>query len=353
MSNSILTLFSSNSTIQYTKDIFSVLSLPRNYIFQFRYQAQHVPTSVASIFQNKTKGAQTKALIAFRSGSTDSDDDIFIIPIRWVEITTVKLFSDVYTVYFKLNGYPTFSILFEKMCSNFTSINEAAKQYFKNHETLFAVQPEHLDFVNLDDDPARDTENWRSIVECLVSIPTYEDYHFLKCSPFYSEKICNGQSVHINCQRMADRSVLTEGICTNIDLDYYSKTYDKTRTRHLEVFVDENVLSKAKGLRTVLQSRYGSITLGFQPQATANNTISEVSICTSNCSQHEIQTEVLFPIIIKKNHIYKIRKAIIMAMGAALVALPGILGDTVNIAWNISFAIAGVAVLGINNYWES
>ena len=55
MSNNILTLFSSDSTVQYTKDVFSVLSLPRDSIFQFRYQTQYVDDAVKTIFENEKK----------------------------------------------------------------------------------------------------------------------------------------------------------------------------------------------------------------------------------------------------------------------------------------------------------
>ena len=195
MGNEILTLFSSNSTVQYTKDVFSVLSLPRDSIIDFRYQAQHVDNVVKPIFSNRQNGAGTRVLIAFRSSAfvngseaKTNEEKVFIVPIRWAVVTGVKLFSDVYTVGLKLQGYPSFSQNFRNLCSDFSGINRYAKEYFGSHNAALAVHSVQLDAVDLNDEIDRETINWRSIVEVLVNIPEYENYHFLKSSSFYWEK---------------------------------------------------------------------------------------------------------------------------------------------------------------------
>ena len=60
MNDMILTLFSSDATLQYTKDIFSVLSLPRNWIFQFRDLTEFVVNSAKAIFENENSGAGSR-----------------------------------------------------------------------------------------------------------------------------------------------------------------------------------------------------------------------------------------------------------------------------------------------------
>ena len=117
--------------------------------------------------------------------------------------------------------------------------------------------------------------------------------------------------------------------------------------------MDNNIISKAKGLHSILQSRYGTIRLGLQPKKVANKTITEVIITSSSSVSNELETEIVFPIIVIKNKFHKLIKAFITAAGALLVALPGIIGDNLDMGWNILIAGIGVLVLGINNYWES
>lgn len=357
MSNNILTLFSSDSTVQYTKDVFSVLSLPRGSIFQFRYQSQYVDDAVKTIFENEKKGTGYRVLIAFRSNANTAEDGMFILPIRWAVITSVKLFSDVYSVYFKLTGYPTFTHAFKNRVSDYSKINDYAKNYFQSHNKDIAVHSVPLDAVEIrnNDDVERDTENWRSIVEAFTKIPSYSECYFLKCSSLYTEifNSKNEQKTIVNCPIIDGHFVLTEGQCTNLNIEYYSSIYDRTRIQKIEVLVDENVVRKVRGMRTLFQSRYGCITLGFQSQSNSNNTISEISIHTEGMPANVIQTDAVFPIITQKNKLYKIKKSIIMGLGAALVALPGIIGNNINVVWNIVLAILGVLILGINNYWES
>jgi hypothetical protein len=357
MAETIYTLFSSESTVQYKKDIFSALSMPRDSVFQFRYQAQHVDESVKSDFINTTSVRGKKALIAFRSGALNDNDNIFIVPVRWAEITEVKLVSDVYNVYFKLKGYPSFSQSFRNTCTSFSGLNTYAKNYFESHNTVIALQSVQLDAVDLNDDgKERDSTNWRSIVELLVTIPTYSNYHFLKCSGFYSRiiKAPNGfNQKKYNTIRDDGMTYLTEGKCAYIDIEYYSKIYEPNLRRQIEVFLDGNCIRKAKGIKTYLESRYGSVSLGFQPKISANNTVTEIVVCTTSDPIDVIQTELTFPIIIRKNRTYKLLKALIMCIGAGLIALPGILGSCVPLGWNIASALSGVVVMGVNNYLES
>lgn len=334
-----------------------MLSLPRNSIFQFRYQAQYVDDAVKTVFENDKGYTGHRVLIAFRSSANTAEDDMFILPIRWAVITSVKLFSDVYSVYFKLTGYPTFTHAFKSSVSDYSKINEYAKNYFQTHNKDIAVHSVPLDAVEIRncDDIERDTENWRSIVEAFTKIPTYSDCYFLKCSSLYTEKFKSRkkQKTIVNCPIKDGHFILTEGQCTNLNIEYYSSIYDRQRVQKIEVLVDENVVRKVKGMRTLFQSRYGCVTLGFQSQNNSNNTVSEICIRTESIPANVIQTDAVFPIITQKNEAYKIKKSIIMGIGAALVALPGIIGDTIHVAWNIALAILGVLILGINNYWES
>lgn len=351
--STIITLFSSNSTVQYTKDIFSVLSLPRGSVFQFRYQNNYIDPRVRGIFDNN-QNLDLKALIAFRSKSGSPNDQCFYVPIRWVKVKSIMQISNGYTVNFEINGYPNYTSDFRNKSTSFQGINESAQLFFQQMgNTDYAVWGESLVIVNFDDDADRDSENWFEIVRRLTLLPDYKNYYFLKCSSPYIEKINNEIFKKEKCNIKKNFTQFMEGKCVYIDIEYYSANYEPNKKRQIDVFVDENILSKAKGLRTTLQSRYGTIKIGLQPKKVMNKTITEVVINTNSSTPNELQTEIIFPIVVIKNKIHKLWKSIITSIGALLVAMPGIINDNLDIGWNILIASFGVLVLGINNYWES
>ena len=194
-----------------------------------------------------------------------------------------------------------------------------------------------------------------TISKYISLIPEYSTYHLLKCSSPYVEKWDTTKEIgkKEDCEKRGVLTEIVEGKCVSIDVEYFSEKYNPDQQRKIEVFVDENVLSRSRGLRTSLQSRYGSIKLSFQPKTVANNTISEIVINTSNFAGSELQTEVTFPVIIVKNRAYKLFKALLSAIGALFIALPGIIGDNQSYKRNIVLALIGIIIVGICSYWES
>lgn len=356
MNNTIITLFSSNATVQYVKDVFSVLSLPRGSLFQFRYQHNYLDPRTMAFFSNSSKKMNSRALVVFKSKYNSPVDNSFCIPIRWVRIKSISQIPNGYAVYFELDGYPKLTSEFRNQSATFQGLNQNAQSIFQQMgNNDYSVWGESLSIVSLEDEPRRDGENWLEIVRKLALVPGYNDYHFLKCSPFYIDELDfnTGNHQKVNCAKNQHLTEFVEGRCVNVDIEYYSANYNSSKKRQVELLVDSNVLSKSKGLRTTLQSRYGTIKIGLQSKIVANHTISEVIVSTVSSAVDELGTELVFPIVVVKNKASKLVKAIITGVGALLVALPGIIGDSLDVGWNILIAIAGALVLGINNYRES
>ena len=236
--STIITLFSSNSTAQYIKDIFSVLSLPRGSVFQFRYQSEYIDPRVRGIFDNNND-LDLKALVAFRSSTFSLDDQCFYVPIRWVKIKSIIQISNGYTVNFEIHGYPIYTSDFRNKSTSFQGINESAKHFFQQMgNNDYAVWGESLAIVNLDDDIDRDSENWFEIVRRLTLLPDYKDYYFLKCSFPYTEKINNDMGTYekIECKVENNFTQFIEGKCVYIDIEYYSAKYDQSKKRQIVAF---------------------------------------------------------------------------------------------------------------------
>lgn len=352
MSDRILTLFSSDTTLQYVKDIFSVLSLPRNCILQFRYQAQYIENDVKAILGNVDSCIGTRVLIAFRNSSKSDDENKFIVPIRWAKIVAVKHFSDVYNISLEIFGYPSFTNAFRSKSIDYQQLNQYAKSFLVEDKKDIAVLSSCLDIVDIEDHLDRDIENWRIIVEYLTKIPKYSKFYFLKCSSLYSDKMKSGGCKRKECKIVNGRFCLTEGQLINVDLEFYCSQYNSSEKQMIEVFSDGTSIKQVKGLQPVLQSRYGLVSLGFQTLQVSVSTLSEIIICTSSQPEEDIQTNLVLPVIIKPNKKHRLRHALITSIGAALVALPGILSNNVDFAWNIASGVLGALILGINYFLD-
>lgn len=357
-SKQIITLFSSESTIRYIKDVFSVLALPRGSVFQFRYDTQYIDPRLLAMFSQGHPVKNIRALIVFRSASDARKEDCFFIPVRWASVEAICQISNGYTVDFSLEGYPNFTQDYKDSCSTFAGINQKAQSYFLSgtgEKNKFAAWGDTLSCVQFDnsDTKERDSELWFQIVSSIAKIPKYQSYLFIKCSSLYTEQYETDSIVKSYCEMLSKHTALVEESCVYVDIEYYSAEYEKDVIREIDIYIDENILRKSKGLHHIIESRYGTMKIGFQSKKTANHTVTEIVMCSKSSNDAEVSTDITYPIIVIKNRKNKIIKAVIMAIGALLVALPGILGAAVATWINVMLAGAGVIVLGVNTYWES
>lgn len=364
MADIILTLLSSNQTVQYEQNIFSVLSLPRDSIFQFSYQEKYLDKSVIDLFStNKT--FNNRAVVVFRSKAQKKAQktevkESFCIPIRWVQIQSVERISNGgWVITFVIKGYPKYTSQFASDSESFLGINQSAGKFFSNLEKCYlSVLGRAIDLVEVEENtsaPECDSKNWYEIVKRISLIPAYKDYHFLKCSKFYMQKMHGKTNMPTKtwCEIKDNHIVVIEREPIYIDIEYFAATYIRAVKRKIDVLFNDKVLNRTSGILTTLQSRYGTKKIGFQPQKVANDTITELVISTKNALNDELLTELIFSIKVQKNKKYRLGKAIVMGLGALFVALPGITKDSLQLIWNIMFAGIGVLVLGIGSYWES
>ena len=362
MNEKILTLFSSDHTKQYEKDVFSVLSLPRGCKFQFRYEKNYVEDSVKAIFTNNRDLSKYRALVAFRSSSDTQFPKSFIIPIRWVRIDSIESISNGgWAVYFITEGYPKFTYEFSNI-STMEQLSTSAESIFNslgNGNRDLAVLSHAINLVDLDMNKSseeRDRENWFDIIKSISIIDKYKKMHFLKCSKFYTLQTDSNQTLTRVYNNSNNFNIeMVEKKPSYIDVEYYSLEYDNAKNDELVVLINDKIINKTNGLRNALDSRYGTKTIGFQPQSVPHYTYTEIVISTkgSNDDLNTVNTELSFPIVVEKNKVYRGLKAFMMAVGGLFVALPGIVQTSVTLNWNIGFAAIGALILGITSYWES
>ena len=261
-----------------------------------------------------------------------------------MEITEVDEIANFYRVSFRVLGYPTFSQTFSTQYHEFEKINTISKQILSQRNIKeHAVVSDCLNMVNSrQDDAINDNANWLKIAIALASVPQYASYYFFKCSAFFIDK-------NKFCPFENDLTILEEGKCAYLKIEYYQKQYDATNDSKIDVHFNEKIIGQSLGLRTKIDARYDSIVLGFQPLNTMNETHSEIIICTAE-ERGKLQTEISLPIMIVKRKSSLIWKSLIMSAGALLVGLPALLPGTLDVQWKIIISFVGACIMGVNHF---
>lgn len=361
MREKFLTIFSSDWTRQYELDIFSILSLPRNCMFSISYQDKYLDSSVKTMFEKKNYKFGNRALIIFRSNAEKLDNTKFCIPIRWVQIKSFeRMVNDGWTIHFVTQGYPEFSPEYAAKTNCLSGIEKLAEETFAifSHEEL-SVLNSLLNCVNSDKHSSgltSDSKNWTEIIKRIAMVPQYANYHFLKCSKLFAPRV--NPITHTTrkkwCKLKNNHFAVTEQTPLYVDIEYYATDYKSDFQKTIDIWVNEKALTRTNGYQISLLSRYGTKRFGFQPQKVPDNTFTEIEIALKRSSDNKLLTEIVFPVVVNKNKKYRAFKALIMGVGALLVALPGMMSDEgVLIFEKILYAGAGGIILALGGYMES
>ena len=344
----MITLFASDARLQYTKDVFSVLALPRGSSFQFRYESRYIEPNAKELLK-EGKIDNLKAIVAFKSTFQADRTKSFCVPIRFVTIVSVSCTADVYKINYVVDGYP--SVSSDYRVNSFSDINKYAVEIFDKFEQKdYTVCYDMLPKIELADQVETDDKDWREICRMMSMIPEYKSYHFIKCSLPYINTLNDagsGEKKYLSKKGIYYKFV--ENKCINIDVDYYAEQYDPNKVTGIEVVIDEKILGKTKGLKTTFLSRYGTKKVGFQTLKTPNNSISEIVINATSTNDNEIDTELIYPIIICKEQGSIVLRVVLAAVGALFISLPGIIKDILPLHFSILSAVLGIILVGITN----
>lgn len=358
MSENFLTIFSSAWTEQYEQDVFSILSMPEDGMFKLSFQKKYLDDAVWGLFERKEYEIGSRALIVFRSNADNPNNKKFCIPIRWVRIQAIEgIANGGWVIHFRIQGYPQFTSEYAENTNDLEGIERLADKTFTTlSDTKLSVISNNLDCVELgecDNNPENEHENWNAIVNRIACIPEYEKFQFIKCSKFYIQEVNLKTSVTEKkwCSMVNNCFVATERKPIYIDIEYFTKKYDSPKV--FDVWVNENALTRINGYQVAVQSSYGTKKLGFQPQNVPDKTIAEIEISFRTKEDNKLLTELVFPIVIHKDRKYRIFKALIMGIGALLVALPGMMPEKTLMIYKVLSYIAGGMVLGCGGYMES
>ena len=132
-----LTLFSSDSSGQYKKDIYNVIAAPYNSEYRFRYTTKYIDPSLLTQLKEDAF-ANSKALIVFRRNSDKQGVNPFMVPIRWATIKQSYLINEICIIDFVIKDYPEFNQAFK----------EASTSEEKNQKFNFTNRKQYVILIN-------------------------------------------------------------------------------------------------------------------------------------------------------------------------------------------------------------
>lgn len=330
-----LTLFTSDSRLLYATDVLNCLALPSGVQYQFRYESKYISPEIKHEFENLSPSG-TKALVVFRENAPSNDNAPFMVPIRWVIIQHVELIADFYIIRFRLEGYPIPS---QEYTGDKESIQLHCSKYLLQLNQIARNLPVQLGLTSFVDLKATsDRAFWIDVAKRLAQHSTFAATHFIRVA-----NISNGSGKELPMSSGSEY-ILTEKEYSTITLDYFAISYHEHNAT-LKLSSDADVIRIACGGNIMLNSRYDSRRVSIQAGQVAGATATELEIFTHDDRRGVPQTRLSIPFSVKRSRKAILIKIAATAVGATLVAMPGIVGASVDSIVRITIALLGALVL--------
>lgn len=338
MLDNTITLFSSDSRPQYTKDIFNVLALPHGGRYRFRYKEKYIHSDIIGDLGNsKIKG--TVALIVFRTNLDVAENEHFFVPVRWALIDGVQKTADFYIIDFVVKDFAVFNKEFDDNRRNFNDINSLAKRYFTTRDKVEAFVVKNTPNITIaynkasKTDVKEETKRWLAVIEVLHIYPRFEKCYFFKASIIRSR-----------LAKIHKTGVIREGGRTNINIDHCN--FCDISDSEIKIEYDENLLIPSGDKKRKIECRYDSALFAFQAKRVLSKTSTQIIL---NChSSQDIETKIKVPLQIKRNYFFLFVHVILSLAGAVLIGLPGILPKTTPTEITVPMFIAGSLLIAFN-----
>ncbi len=317
-----LTLFTSDSRQQYLNDALAVLATPPGSIFHFRYEARYLPKPAFPLLADGS-AVGSRLLLAFRQEVGDISHEQTLIPLRWGTLTAVDSTYDVYNLTFGCLGYPVI-IPKGSDSDNADELRTRAADYKASMKEGDWRLPVHLGFPDFVDTTSDDDSRhqWLRIARLLATHKPLCDMHLLRIDTPRDDR---GAPLIVDVD---GRFLSRQGCYSSIRFDYYAAEM-RASAPTLNAMVQSGHLRLFSEARHELGSRYGTGELCVQGEEVAGPTRTEVVISLVEDANDPTRTVVRLGFVVRRSTRALILRVVVTGIGAALVALPGILQGTV------------------------
>ena len=306
-----LTLFSSDSSGQYKKDIFNVIAAPYNSEYRFRYTTQYIDPSLHTLLkENSLTGS--KALIVFRRNSDKQGIDPFMVPIRWATIKESYLINEICIIDFIINEYPEFNQKFKEVAVSEEENQKFSKDFFetegRQNKYVLNYIPNIVSRTSCEYE--RQEGAWISIIQALKNYSAFSNTSFYRTLLPSKKKNSYAKTLKIK-----------ESQYKEIELWHYCSEASKSKISEVEIQCDTNYLNSVFGNKDRIECRYDRLNYGFQAIKGKNNLKSNVVFRITNLDDqynldYDSETKISIPITLKKKWSKRIIRAILSILGS-------------------------------------
>ncbi len=334
-----LTLFSSDSSGQYKKDIYNVIAAPANSHYQFRYTKEYIDKKLISkLKDNMFVGA--KSLIVFRTNTDTSSKKPFLVPIRWAVIEKTELASEICVIDFVIKEYPVFNNTFAEAAISEEKNIEYSTEFFDEigrHDRY--VLDYIIDLVSLEKTEQSGQANaWLSIVNSLTNYSVFKKTSFFR-TVLPKEDESDGYLT------------FNEKECKEVELWHHCAK--EVPSKALKVFVqcDPNYINSIFGNEDRIECRYDRISHIFQALKTNKKIKSQITYRIYTLNNDNIdytsETKIGIPVAFKNNNKKKLLQTFFSVIGSAslLAFSPLISKDIIEFGSWLSLLLLGIGVI--------
>ena len=306
-----LTLFSSDSSGQYKKDIFNVIAAPYNSEYRFRYTTQYIDPSLHTLLKENSL-AGSKALIVFRRNSDKSDINPFMVPIRWAIIKESYLINEICIIDFVINEYPEFNKNFKDASVSEEKNQKFSKSFFdaeeRQNKYVLSYIPDIVSRTSCEYE--QQEAAWISIIQALKNYSAFSNTSFYRTLLPSKKKNSYAKSLKIK-----------ESQYKEIELWHFCSEESKSKISEVEIQCDTNYLNSVFGNKDLIECRYDRLNYGFQAIKGKNNLKSQIVFRIINLDNqynpdYDSETKICIPITLKKKWSKRIFRAILSIAGS-------------------------------------
>jgi hypothetical protein len=334
--------FSSDATQKYSEDVLTVLAAPKGAVVQFRYESMYVSGEV-----QRAVGSQEivgkEILIAFTTQAKDGERSM--LPIRAAVVVAAKVIAGAYVFKLRVSWFPELSswpLETEEVRARGTAEIEAVTRA----NTGFYTASGRSGGMRLEAGSA-DAEAWLEIARRLSTFEAFSTSFFVRSTLGTR----SGRELPV----VGEDGTITVNANAGFVLTcwFYGNDYHRT-PRSLSVATDRSILTLSSDDSYEIQSRYDEIEFWFRSQQLVADSLTFVKLTLPGSSAHgDLATYLRFPVIVRRSRGAAITTGAIGGVGAALVGLPAVLGDSLPISLRISSAVLGALLLSFLAAWTA
>ncbi|MEU4293554.1 hypothetical protein AB0E63_35480 [Kribbella sp. NPDC026596] len=334
-----LLLLSSDNRRRYAEDIQTVLAAPEGAVLQFRYPQRWVaPPLRKAVLNHRADGVP--AVLGFHS--TVRAGEPFILPIRYSIVASAEYVAEFFVFKLRVGGYVDLRRYDRSLPDVVLKSRELLSQLPVTPEGAF--YPATSDSAQLPRQDGRDAANrWITAARRLALHPSFENSYFLRVATLETQR---GKEVRFD---ETGRLRTVDGLSLRVVASIYGKEYAPDAEFKLTCTTDGTNVRVASEDVYHVAVKYDLVEFWLHLAAQSYDVYSRVtiSLASEKTEMTTIPAHVRLPLVVTRSKSRVFRRWAAATAGAALVALPPILGPGSPLQVSVVAASIGAGLLAL------